>query len=763
MVIEQIGPLASAAGAWAWSKYGEDIIRSLLKKFGSKTLDKTTEAAKEAWERVEWKLAAARYLNKIQKLYGTVCVLGKPDPVSLEGIFTDVLILDRPTAYRRYDIQELHEDPKRLEPDAAERQSGLELVQHPRNERLFILGKPGAGKTTFLKYIALQATQGKLDKVPIFVSLKEWTDSRLGLMQFLVKQFEICDFPEALTFVEHVLNKGDAIVLFDGLDEVNQEEERRSRAITDIRDFSNQYFDTQCLITCRIAATDYTFDHFSYVELADFNDEQIRTFARKWFKDDTQKYEMFEKEISKPENRRLYELASVPVLLTLLCLSFDETLEFPQRRVEVYEEAVDALLKKWDASRSIKRDEIYRGLTHNRKRQMLARVAAVTFQEGKYFVPQAELAGLIVEFLRQLPGTELSSDIDGEAVLKAIEAQHGILSERAQRLYSFSHLTFQEYFAAKHVVEDASGKSLRNLLGTETVVSDRWREVILMTASLLDNAEEFFERFSQSIAEVVAGERGVVELLAWADRKAQSAGAPEDVVLGRLYYLSLALIFDTDRSLNRERARACQVSYVRAQEFGRTLKAEADLFGDHLAALPLSINQQTADNKALELDRAFALAAEFEEYSPSIANPSLLLDAELSKLQFLADLLGYSVSERSRRAIAPKFAAHYARMRDRHRLDLGVDVEETLRQLASSDVASMQQPWAKFTDDLRSALQHQREVGYQWRITKRQVEMLSHVLQASELMYNCLQLAAVRDRKAIANSILSPPDPSLLS
>jgi hypothetical protein len=760
MAIEQFVPLAGTAGAWAWSKYGDDIINSLLKKFGSKALNKTTEATKAAWERIEWKSAAEKYLNKIQKLHGTIRVLGKPEPVSLEGIFTDVLILDRPTAYRRYDIQKLVEDPMRLESDTVERQSGLELVEQEGNDRLFILGKPGAGKTTFLKYIALQATQGKLDKVPIFVSLKEWADSGLSLMSFMVKQFDICDFPDALPFVQHMLEKGDAVVLFDGLDEVKQEEERRSRTIAEIRDFSNKYSGARCLITCRIAATDYTFEYFDYVELADFNDEQIRAFARKWFKDDVQKYEMFEKEIAKPENSRLYELASVPILLTLLCISFDETLEFPQRRVEVYEEAIDALLKKWDASRSVKRDEIYRGLTHNRKRQMLARVAAITFQEGKYFVPQDELSNLIADFLRQLPGTELSSDIDGEAVLKAVEAQHGILSERARRIYSFSHLTFQEYFAAKHVVDDASGSALRRLLSTEIMTSDRWREVFLMTASLLDSAEVFFEKFRQSVAELIAGESNIIELLAWVDQKAQAAGMPEEVFIGRLYYLSLALIFDNDRSLNRERARACQVAYVRAQELGRTLKLDVDLFSNRMTVLPLSLNQQTADNKALEMDRAFDLSVEFEEYSPSITNSRLMLDVELSRLQYFADLLRHSVSENSRRTIAPKFAAYYARIRETYRVNLGGEVEEMLTHLASSEMSSGLHPWAKFADDLRSVLQEQWGVGYTWKLAKHQVERLSQVIQASGLMHDCLQLAAVKDRKAIADSLLSPPEMS---
>src|SRR5438067_6287634 len=51
-------------------------------------------------------------------------------------------------------------------------------------------------------------------------------------------------------------------------------------------------------------------------------------------------------EFKKEDNKGLRDLARTPLLLTLLCLAFNETLTFPQRRVEIYEEALDALLKK---------------------------------------------------------------------------------------------------------------------------------------------------------------------------------------------------------------------------------------------------------------------------------------------------------------------------------------------------------------------------------------------------------------------------------
>ena len=56
--------------------------------------------------------------------------------------------------------------------------------------------------------------------------------------------------------------------------------------------------------------------------------------------------------------------------------------------------------------------------------------------------------------------------------MKSIEAQHGLLVERAKGIYSFSHLTFQEYFTAQKIVND---QRLPDLV--EHITEKRWREV----------------------------------------------------------------------------------------------------------------------------------------------------------------------------------------------------------------------------------------------------------------------------------------------
>ena len=190
-------------------------------------------------------------------------ILGRNNAEPLENVFTHVNVLDRPTAEQRYDIKKLmvEFDPRDFERHKrTKRIAGDEAVAE--YSKLFILGKPGAGKTTFMKHTALRAIKGEIDKVPIFVTLKELSDSGMDIVPFIVRQFEVHQFPQAEPFVEQVLNNGDAIVLFDGLDEVNLEDNKRANLIQAINEFVYRYNNCPVLITCRVAATDYSFTQF---------------------------------------------------------------------------------------------------------------------------------------------------------------------------------------------------------------------------------------------------------------------------------------------------------------------------------------------------------------------------------------------------------------------------------------------------------------------------------------------------------------------
>jgi predicted NACHT family NTPase len=165
------------------------------------------------------------------------------------------------------------------------------------------------------------------------------------------------------------------------LDEVREEDS--NRVLNEIREFSDRFPNNQFVMTCRIASQDYIFEKLTDVEVADFDDDQISNFANNWFKEKAVKPETFIKCLK--DNSGIKQLAASPLLLTLLCLAFEEPGDFPANRSELYKEGLDALLKKWDAKRGIQRNQIYKNLSVQRKEDLLSKMALITFERGEYF------------------------------------------------------------------------------------------------------------------------------------------------------------------------------------------------------------------------------------------------------------------------------------------------------------------------------------------------------------------------------------------
>jgi predicted NACHT family NTPase len=346
--------LGTSAGAWVWDKFGADLM------------EKAIGTVKKSWAKRTWSYREEKYKKRLIELHSTTKLLGNPKEIKLDRIYTDVYVLDQVSAFRRLKIDEKTKGLQEHSglPAEVKRFPLIEIVS--TKQRVYVLGKPGAGKSTFLKIVCLLCCTGKIDRTPIIVPLKQWNDSDLELLAFIVKEFDICEFPDATAFVDNLLKKGGAIVLLDGLDEVPLDGGGRQKAISALTDFARKYASTKIVMTCRIAATEYSFDQFDYFEIADFTPSQQSDFIGKWY-EDSRSRNTFHEQWTLNENAGLRELARTPLLLALLCLAFDETLAFPKRRVELYQEATNALLRKWDSSRGIRRDSLYKSLSHIRK------------------------------------------------------------------------------------------------------------------------------------------------------------------------------------------------------------------------------------------------------------------------------------------------------------------------------------------------------------------------------------------------------------
>lgn len=699
--------------SWLWDKYGQAVVE----KVAGRVVDET-----------KWKFGLEKYYTSLYERVGFVRILGRMEAEPLENVFTHVNVMDKLTAEQWYDIAKLTaefspRDFGRLE--RVRRIAGDEAVaEFPK---LFILGKPGAGKTTFLKHTALRAIKHEIKKVPLFVTLKELSDMGMAIVPFMIHQLTVHRFPEPELFLERLLEKGDALVLFDGLDEVNLADNKREAMIRQVNDFVYRYSDCPILMTCRVAATDYSFTQFEYVEMADFDEAQMRRYIDLWFVGDTTKRENFKKVLLKDDAYKpVRELAQVPLLLALLCLVYEERNEIPPERHEIYGEATRALLSKWDASRNINRGVVYQQLSVDRKQKMLATIAAQTFEKGDYFLKEKDVERLIADYLQGVPKLEES---DATLVLQALEAQHGIFVERARGIHSFSHLTLQEYFTARYIVDNEQRGTVNRLM--RHVGDERWNEVFLLVAGMLDEATEFAQQYLVAAHGLLGDDVSLQQLLLWGSEKSTTVRMVFRPAAGRAFFYFLV------RSLNFTPMLDLSIVF--------------DLYGDIDYILDITLN----------------LAGNLDQNLVTDLNCVRSLDRVIRfvRTRDIYDLL--------------KGPRSYENMFIQAR-NLGVQLGEqwqltemviALRQLDAPNNIAVSAVWQDFAQKLVDILDQYKDQWNPYRLltvlekevllwkdlSETQKDAWTKYLEANLLLARCLQVAYLPNRQAIEDKILLPP------
>jgi predicted NACHT family NTPase len=650
--------------------------------------------------------------ESLRKRCGTMRILDMTQPIDSGAIYTDVNILTKIAGKTRREIQEMMADCGAEEFDRfflgdveQERVAGLKAVLEQR--QLMILGRPGAGKTTFLKRLAIECLNGNFlaDRLPVFVTLKEFAEAegKPGILDCMGSD---------LTSLISILESGKALILLDGLDEVMEKD--HDRIIREIREFAERYSQNHIVITCRIAAQEYILQQFTEVEMADFDDARIRDFADKWFKTKESDSESttgkrFWQALQ--EGKPVKELATNPLLLTLLCLEFDHTLGFPQNRSELYERAISILLAKWDGQRRIKRDNLYKGLSLKRKETMLGQLAMYTFDQGDYFFKERVATGQIEQYIRNLPKASEDPEallIDSRAVLKSIESQHGLLAERATGIYSFSHLTFHEYFVAKHILDlsrpafqEAELEKLIHHVG-----EPRWKEVFLLTVERLDNADYLLGLMKQRIDSMMLGDE-LQQVLEWVQEKLRSIEGTCRPTAARSFYLTreLEINRDLDRNSNLQLSRNFALQ----------------LFHD------LSRNRDRDSNNNLNLA------------------PGLALDRNLVHALTCARSLGHTDNLTLALSRALDLALTLSRTLEdlAQQSELKQHLQNLQEQLPNRNHGQRFQQWwrhngERWADNLRQLIMSYRDIGHDWRFTDDQAEKLRKYCAGNLLLFQCL-------------------------
>ncbi|MEH2081213.1 MAG: tetratricopeptide repeat protein [Nostoc sp.] len=396
------------------------------------------------------------------------------------------------------------------------------------NQYCVILGAPGAGKTTLLRYLALHFATAKRDRnetviggepqeelgkalLPIFFRIADYAERlqqepELSLLDYLrqfYRQWEAYFQDEAeagtemATLLLEKMRQGQCLMLLDGLDEVFEQESRRL-IVERIDQFVNAFSTNKFVITSRIAGyRDVKLSsRFAEFTIEDMGGEQVEKFLGRWCLaiEGTQQPEASEAQWQRAgddqarkileaikDNEGVKRLTANPLLLTILALIHRNGERLPNRRVKLYELAVQTLTEDWQLGKKLP-DAPKVLLNQNEVVAFLAPLAYWMHEEKPSgLVTEAEVEQQLAAKLAELNDTDLESDSVRQAVqefLRKVRETTGLFVERAPGVYGFMHLTFEEYFAARYIADN----EVSDILGIirKHLHEPRWNEPILL-------------------------------------------------------------------------------------------------------------------------------------------------------------------------------------------------------------------------------------------------------------------------------------------
>lgn len=385
-----------------------------------------------------------------------------------------------------------------------------------QSKRAAILAKPGGGKSTLIRRIALAYAYNerkmKVDDdlpdreyFPVYIRCRDLGEnvqnSIMDNIFSIINRAELSQYRQAfIELIEEYVQKNQILLLIDGLDEISNEQ-YRIRFVDQLQTFIQMYPQIHLLITSRetgfrVVASKLS-TYCKQYAITDLDENRIRKLSDNWHKallGNTCKAKEDSENVCKIilQDSRITALARNPLLLTTLLFVKRWIGYLPTKKCQLYQEMIKLLLVSWNAAAHLK-------MEMDETEPQLAFVAYDMTKKGKQTIQKSELIQCICEARKALPELLGYTTISPIKFVDQVEERSSILIQQGFEknekgnfvpYYEFSHLSFQEYLAAKAISENWLPKKEQKetiflSILEEHLEENQWREVIPLTAALL--------------------------------------------------------------------------------------------------------------------------------------------------------------------------------------------------------------------------------------------------------------------------------------
>ena len=514
-----------------------------------------------------YQAALARYVNHLLTTRHLLNLRGirsfRPVSIELEQAYITLRGLDPRRTEQLFRTHQGKARSRALEEMLEKERETPQPLPHllKENPRLVVLGDPGSGKTTFLSFLALSAARSIANDnpallaerlgfdgrvpLPVYVPLREFgrylrdrsRRERLGprpqlLLDYLIAYFDGWNLGLPDDFFVYHLETGNCLLLLDGLDEVADFDERvlvseqveafvqRYGARPAGFSETQQVLANRFVITCRVRG--YTGQarlgqDFTTATVLPFTQEEIESFVQGWSlavaASQAQTLEGSVRQVAEQNaadllravgsSSKVRELASNPLLLTVIALVHQYRAKLPERRSELYDECTEVLLGYFEAAKpgdESKRLARYTGtafeMDAGEKRAFLEPIALAMHHSRRAEWDKEQIIDFLADQFAERGESETHARRSAADFLEALTVRSGLIQEVEQGSYAFLHLSFQEYLAARKLADSADyiAESLAHL------DDSWWQEVLLLeTGHLSESGRSRASRLVEAI------------------------------------------------------------------------------------------------------------------------------------------------------------------------------------------------------------------------------------------------------------------------
>ena len=385
-----------------------------------------------------------------------------------------------------------------------------EDILDEEHKNVLVVGRPGIGKTSLsTKMLRLWASGDAFNRdalvfnVVFLVKFRRFNDnSELSLRDLLTRAETVeCLDDSVWELVQNEPTK--VLLIFDGLDEFSRKEDILAQ-----EDYKNNVKEkmpvsvlykklaggqllrgASILTTTRPKAVEYVarvkFERI--VEIRGFTSKNVEDYVEKFCRDCTGAKEKIWEHIK--SNANLFSLCYIPVNCFLICHCLlqiflsGSSAQLPTKITDIYQMTVKMVFfnhnrEKWSSNKleNLKKTHMYEPFENFPEElkeffKRLGKIALKGIKEGRLLFASSEVSGLEdCGLLHKLPNQQPKRP----------------LNDPPKSQYCFTHLTVQEFFAAKHLV-DTKCKTKRKIerFVRKHINDGTWQVVLQFVAGLL--------------------------------------------------------------------------------------------------------------------------------------------------------------------------------------------------------------------------------------------------------------------------------------